>query len=286
MRVILPGTPRKFLREMLMTLCLSDLDGTLLTPSQAITPYTIEAVNAFIANGGNFTYATARSRVTASAITAPLNLQLPSVCYNGAFIFGAQGEVLQSHFLSSGKKNEIRRVLSRHGISPIVYAFVNGVEKFSYITEPDNAGKAFHLGTRPGDPRHRPVTNEDELYAGDAFYITCIGTEANLAPVRDTYAADVDVHNIYHRDLYFDAMWCEILPAKATKAHAAVQLKEMLGCEKLIVFGDGFNDISMFQAADECYATANAVPELKAIATAVIGDNGSDGVARFLHGKI
>lgn len=49
------------------------------------------------------------------------------------------------------------------------------------------------------------------------------------------------------------------------------------------MFGDAVNDISMFEAADECYAMENAVPELKAIATGVIGSNNEDGVARWLE---
>ena len=37
----------------------------------------------------------------------------------------------------------------------------------------------------------------------------------------------------------------------------------MLDCEKLFVFGDGKNDIDMFQMADESYAVANAHEDLK-----------------------
>ena len=39
----------------------------------------------------------------------------------------------------------------------------------------------------------------------------------------------------------------------------------------------------MFELADEAYATANAVDELKEMATAVIGSCDEDGVARFLE---
>ena len=74
-----------------------------------------------------------------------------------------------------------------------------------------------------------------------------------------------------------------ILPAKATKATAAIELKQLLGCDKLVVFGDGLNDMSMFAVADESYAMANAVHELKKIASAVIDSNNNDGVARWLE---
>ena len=61
-----------------------------------------------------------------------------------------------------------------------------------------------------------------------------------------------------------------------------LELKKRLGCDRVVCFGDGKNDISMFRAADECYAVADAEPELKAIATDVIGSNEDDGVARWL----
>jgi len=84
-------------------------------------------------------------------------------------------------------------------------------------------------------------------------------------------------------DLYSGEPWLEILPTNTSKAHAIRQLKEKLGYDKLVVFGDGKNDMEMFELADEAYAVANAVPELKAIATAVIGGNNEDGVAKWLE---
>ena len=38
----------------------------------------------------------------------------------------------------------------------------------------------------------------------------------------------------------------------------------------------------MFEISDECYAVANAVPELKAYATGEIASNDEDGVAKWL----
>ena len=52
--------------------------------------------------------------------------------------------------------------------------------------------------------------------------------------------------------------------------------------EKLVVFGDSLNDISMFKIADESYAVANAMDELKKIATYIIGSNEEDSVVDLL----
>ena len=115
---------------------------------------------------------------------------------------------------------------------------------------------------------------------GDIFNITCIDDSAKMRPLyeqmKDRYQC------LWFTDMYSGERWFEILPPRATKANAIARLKELLGCDRVVCFGDAENDISMFGIADECYAMANAVDELKAIATDVIGSHEEDGVARFL----
>ena len=72
------------------------------------------------------------------------------------------------------------------------------------------------------------------------------------------------------------------MPLAASKSNAIKQLQGLLKCEKLIVFGDGKNDIDMFELADESYAVQNAHEDLKKYATAIISSNDEDGVAKWL----
>ena len=73
------------------------------------------------------------------------------------------------------------------------------------------------------------------------------------------------------------------MPKNVSKGNAVKQLKEFLGCDKVVVFGDAGNDVDMFNAADEAYAVGNAAEELKKIATGIIGNNNDDGVAKWLY---
>ena len=77
-------------------------------------------------------------------------------------------------------------------------------------------------------------------------------------------------------------MLLEIMKKDATKAHAALVLKEMLGCDKLVCFGDQANDTPMFEVADESYAVLNASESLKKMATGIIDSNREDGVAKWI----
>lgn len=136
------------------------------------------------------------------------------------------------------------------------------------------------LDSRKGDIRTNAVGTINELKSGKIFYITCIDEpqklEALYRKYRDYY------HCVYQTDIYTKEQWLEIMPLNVSKAKAIKQLQALFKCEKLVVFGDGKNDIDMFELADESYAVENAHEDLKRIATAVISSNDEDGVARWL----
>lgn len=269
------------------TLYLSDLDGTLLRPDERVSPYTVKVINRFVRSGGYFSYATARSLVTASKVTVGLDTEFQVITYNGAFIINnVTKEILLSNYFSSDDTAYIRNELTRHGIYPITYAYVKGSERFSFIESTVTKAMRHFLDSRIGDIRRREAIDTDELYCGDMFYFSCMDNEEVLRPINEVFKSDSRYHCIYQKDIYSGEQWCEILPAKATKASAALQLKKLLGCERIVSFGDGRNDLSLFEISDECYAVANAVPELKAVSTDVIGSNMEDGVAWWLETNV
>jgi len=55
---------------------------------------------------------------------------------------------------------------------------------------------------------------------------------------------------------------------------------------RLVVFGDGINDLDMFLDADHAVAVENAVPEIVAVASEVTARNDQDGVVRWLAAQI
>ncbi len=262
-------------------LFLSDLDGTLLTPDQRISAQTSEIIAPLLQQGMRFSYATARSVHTAQKVTAGLDLLVPVIVYNGAFIVDPRTKAILSscHF----RREEARRIwqcLMDAGVQPIVYCLESGRERFLYRPDRVSPETRAFLDSRRGDPRDTPVQTDEDLLRGETFYFTCIGDPAQLAPIYETFRSVCQC--MFQRDIYSGAQWLEIMPAQATKAHAARRLADMLGCERIVAFGDSLNDLPLFEMADERYAVANAALALKARATAVIGSNEEDGVARFL----
>lgn len=262
------------------TLYISDLDGTLLRSNETISDFTNVTINELVARGMLFSYATARSYVTSKKVTKGIEAKIPLIVYNGAFVIdNATEEILLSNFFGDDIKSLLDDLLE-YNIYPIVYSFLDGVEKFSYVYDKCNKGSRDFISTRKGDRRDNPVNSVSELYCGDIFYITCIGDEKILSSFYEKYRNQY--HCIFQRDIYSDEQWLEFMPQTASKANAIKQLKDYLHCDRVVVFGDGKNDIDVFSVADECYAVENAVEDLKSIATAVISQNNDDGVAKWL----
>ncbi|MBR1390528.1 MAG: HAD family hydrolase [Lachnospiraceae bacterium] len=264
-------------------LYVTDLDGTLLNKQDCISSFSIQTINDLVDKGMLFTYATARSLVSASKVTKGLSMNIPIIAYNGAFIFQpSTGEILSKEDFTEEERSRVKEVLTQHHISPLVYSFIDGIEKVSWIPQNENLGIRRYLSLRQGDKRFRAVTDIEALYEGDMFYFTCIGEKDELQPIYSIFSKDSRYRCTMQQELYRPEYWCEIMPAMASKANAIKKLKEMWGCTKVISFGDAINDIPMFEISDECYAVENAVDELKEVATGLIESNEDDGVAKWL----
>lgn len=262
------------------TLYVSDLDGTLLNDQQKISSCTNEIIEQCVDKGMLFSYATARSYYSAKPVTEGLKAKIPLILYNGTFVIdNVTHEIMISHYFSGKDIKEISSFFKQYEFYPIVYAFINGQEKFSYDINKATKEELDFVETRH-DERKNPLFHDHELYMGDVFYISCIGPKSIMNTFYQHFKDQF--HCLFSQDIYSHDWWLEILPKDVSKANAVLQLKEYLGCDKVVVFGDGLNDMSMFRIADESYAVENACPELKAIATGVIGHHNDDAVAKWL----
>ena len=265
------------------TLYVSDLDGTLLNSKMKISENSLNIINALIDEGMIFTYATARSISSASIVAKGLSTKHPIIAYNGACIVEPDTrKILIKEDFSRAQTAVVMDIFSQNHISPLVYSFVEGKERVSWIPNEENEGKRHYIDSRKGDKRLRPVKSSEELYAGEVFYFTCIGEKEELEAAYKLLKDNENYTCTFQPEIYRDEYWLEIMPRKATKAKAVLKLKELLGCERIVSFGDAINDIPMFQISDECYAVENAVDDLKKMATEIIPSNNDDGVAKWL----
>lgn len=266
------------------TLYVSDLDGTLLDRRHRIPAHTADALNALLSKGMLFTFATARSWHSAHVVTEGLSPALPWIVHNGAMLCdGRTGERTDQTTFTDRERREILSRSEALGLWPLSYGILGNEEKVFYLEDiKRHPGMEFYIDHRRGDPRLTPVKDKKDLLQGNTYYFTFIHDREALLPLWEDVRDLPFVNLTFQQELYQKEYWLEITSKQATKAQAALRLKERLGCQRLVAFGDAMNDLPLFEAADESYAVANAMPEVRAAATGVIGTNEEGGVARFL----
>ena len=267
------------------TLYVSDLDGTLLNSNQTLSTYTIETINQLVDEGMLFSYATARSYQTAKKVTQGLQAPFPLIVYNGACIRdNVSGEILLSHCFQEDIHQLLAHFLNNH-LYPIVYAFIDGEEKFSFIPEKCTPGMLEFIESRKGDSRIRIIHHPKDFYVGQIFYVTLIDETDKLKPFYAYYQKQY--HCLFQKDIYTNQQWLEIMPQGTSKAHAIEQLKHIYHYDRLVVFGDGENDMDMLRYAGIGVAMGNATAEPKAAADYITDDVDHDGVRNaLLHFRV
>ena len=111
------------------TLYVSDLDGTLLHSDETTSEYTNTVINSLVENGMLFSYATARSFITAKKVTKGIDAKIPLIVYNGAFVIdNVTEEILAANYFNNSVL-DLLDTLFAHEVYPIVYAHIKKSEK-------------------------------------------------------------------------------------------------------------------------------------------------------------
>ena len=268
------------------TLYVTDLDGTLMRNDKSISDYTINTINALIARGMTFTVATARSAMSVKNIVKPLNIPVPIIIRNGtALAEPGNLDIIEKTLFTVDEKAQLQELLA---VLPTVgfTSIWNGNEMQKvFCSKSHSVGIEKYIAERKGEKGLRFVDTLEEMFLGDLGYITMIDDKEKLEPIFEKVRKIGGWEAVLQKDAYGEEYWLELCPENSTKAKAIICLKERLGMERVVVFGDSVNDIPMFQIADEAYAVENALPELKKYATQIIASNEDDGVAKLLKEK-
>lgn len=268
------------------TLYITDLDGTLLTYKGGLKDRAAEMIKRFSEKGVLFTYATARRFVSAGPIMRKAEIKLPVITMNGVIIAdGQDGSVIKLNGFSKGQLEDAKEIIKEYGETPLVYTFVNGVQQVNYL-ESDISRIKNYINSRKGDKTLHPCKSYEELFMGDIHYFTFINPVIPKEVREKVFSFEKGFGSNGYFDIYYkEDFWYEVFSSKASKSGGVLQLKEMLGADEVVCFGDNMNDLPMFRVSDRSYAVSNAVKEVKEAATAVIGSSENISVPVFVEGE-
>ena len=268
------------------TLYVTDLDGTLMRNDMTISDESVRILNELIDKGLFITYATARSFHSAYGITKDIKFKIPVITRNGnTFADQINATEIETALFSEDVIKELKDLLPVIDSTGFTSVYIDG--EMYKLYQGGRKSKEFQgyidYYDSIGDKRMRMVESADDQFKGDISYITLISSREELLPYYETVKDSDKWETIFQKDTYRDEYWLEICPKDSTKAKATLKLKERLGCDRLVVFGDSLNDLPMFEVADEAVSVANARHEALEASNRTIDSNENDAVAKYIQ---
>ncbi len=241
-------------------LIVSDLDGTFLGADSRPLPRNIRAIEAYLAAGGIFTFATGRTAETLAVLVPSVSrlVNAPLVTHNGAVLFDLQqGQVLAEHTLDFAM------------ILPFLVEFSARYPD----AETHIVCKEDQLLFLPFEPLPTPeqlpecykavfVADAPTLSAWRAYLAKKLGDHVHLCQSAD--------------------FLLEMLPPSATKGQMLTHLRAMYPERTIYGIGDFENDTELLNRADVGVCPANAIDSLKAIADVIVCDHTEGAIADLI----
>ncbi len=279
-----PAQNGHFMKKLYVT----DLDGTFLDENEKISQTSENIISPLIKEGLNFTVASSRTPATAINLLRPLGINLPVVLMGGAMLFDIEKNItIHTNSLPQSAVEDICDMLEIVGQNALAYTVINGKLCVYYKRFENDIEREF-VKSREGTPFKEFRQIEDYFDALEnkdvIMFLFCMKDLRKIYTFYELLSAIPGLFcQLYPCEQKSEGYILEIYKEGMGKGEAVLNLKKQLGIETLVVFGDNFNDISMFEIANEAYAVKNAASALKTIATAVIGSNKENSVAKFIE---
>ncbi len=259
-----------------ISLVVSDIDGTLITPQKEITPAAKQAVHDLRARGIKFAVASSRPARGLKFITDELSLDTPVSGFNGGRVLSPEGEVMETMRLPDGSAGQLVDIMTDMGISVWLFAGDDW-----YITDP--AGPRVDHETR--SIRYDPIVvpKFDNSMLDDAVKLVGVNMDFDLVKrgedaINATLGAQVSATR--SQPFYLD-----VTHVDANKGEVVKRLSRHFGIpqSEVATIGDGENDILMFRQSGYSFAMGNGSDKVKAEAKDVTTANSDEGFANAMN---
>ncbi len=281
----------------MIKLIVSDMDGTLFNSNQEISPLNLAAIEAAKEQGVRFMIATGRSMDTIGPTVDKYGLKCSFLLMNGAEVRDEHRKIISTTDIDNSLIGKLTQVLENMGYIPEY--MTNEGAQICGTPEQLELNMAYRVLCLD---RSHTMTLDQAIIAGRTSIFMKTITRNNS--LKDMLARKLEIRkiivfnpdgnvNVKNRmelaeqfpELSVLSSYpenIEINAKNATKGYGLEKAIEKLFIRKkeVAVFGDGLNDLSLFERFPNSYAPENAEPEIKKRASEIIPSNNEDGVGK------
>lgn len=257
-----------------------DLDGTLLNGKQRISEGNLAAVRLAQAEGIFVTICSGRIPSMLQLFARELGIDGPLIACNGALITHAvTGETIEGTPMDPEDVDRLLAFCRKEELDHSVLTL--GVSYFSKNSKRVQRFLSYNASAAESGVEGIPIAYFEEEPEGH-FTETVYKVLVNRLKLDDLEkAADfVENHTGLHHTSSDDGL-LDISATGVSKGAGVLALAKHLGIKpsEVCVFGDWYNDISMFEVAGMAVAMGNSCEKLKALAAYQTKSHENDGVA-------
>lgn len=237
-------------------LVICDVDGTLIDPTQRITPYFDELAELLHTGGVRFTLASGRSTAQMQQYMDKLDIREPVLINNGAGARQAGKALWDETFDAMCVK---RAILKANEMDMAIFMCEGDDELIyrhnAYIQHEIDEFQRYNHFYIPLE-REWPQLRFEKVMITDPKKP---GFVDEVLPQLEAFRSQLNVYRYDDRHL-------DIVKKGVSKGGAILRLAKLLGIapEEIMAIGDSLNDMEMFQTVGLGVAVGNAKPELKA----------------------
>lgn len=257
----------------MIKLLVTDVDGTLLDNNSELPDFNKKALIECLDRKIEVMLATGKSSSSVFWIIKSLGLKMPQITLNGSVIINKDGQVISFVRMKPEYYHEIIADIRNHGCSPLV-ALADGRVLY------DKEYPAFKVFRKINEKIFKVKDIDDEEYCRSCVDIN--------APVRETDPLDAYLRSKYKGKLQLvrsGEYFFDILDLEASKGNALKQIAQEFGIrkEEIAVFGDSYNDLSMFDQSGLRIAVKNSYEEVLGAADFITDENNNCGLGKAIY---
>jgi Cof subfamily protein (haloacid dehalogenase superfamily) len=258
-----------------VSLVVSDVDGTLVTPDKTLTEASIRAAHQLHERGIGFTVVSSRPPFGLRMLIEPLALTLPIGAFNGGAMVKPTLELIEQRLVPEAAARRSIEVIEQFGGDVWVYTTDLWLAR-------DAAGDYVPRERRTLQAEPTVVTDFTPYFARTAKIVGSSRDFAKLAACEEAMRAALGAQASVARS---QAYYLDVTPPSVDKGTFVMALSQRLGIDPaaIAVLGDGENDLAMFAKAGRSIAMGNASEEVKRQATYVTKSNAEDGFAAAIE---
>lgn len=269
-------------------LFVTDMDGTLLSTDSRVSPESAHIISDLTRRGALITVATARTPATVEPLLRSVLTSPPAIVLTGAAFWDRRAKrFVNARLMPDSLARTATEECRRAGLNPLTYTIAADNSSIDMMVPRQLTDKEQRFINERSHLQYKHIhtiaNRELPDYYPRTIMIFAVGEIERIYAAAEVIRNAAPCYVSAYPDIFNRSMgFMEVFAPDVSKATAVLELKQALGAEELIVFGDNYNDIPMMRVADRAIAVGNAMPEVREAANEVIGPNSTDSVARCI----